>query len=123
MELQRVGRTTGTTGNSGTFSELVSGFLRLTSGGTIGTRSDFKVMIRPSKLTFTPCKRSWGVRQRNSLPNFPLVFGQFADAATFLPTISVSFAYGFVRVSDNPGIKLAIWSKAFPRGESSRSDK
>jgi hypothetical protein len=88
MELQRVGPTTGTTGDSGMFSWIVSGFLRPTSGGIIGTRSDFKVMIRPScrrsKLTFTPCKRSWGVRRRNSLPKFPVVFGQFADAAILL---------------------------------------
>jgi hypothetical protein len=27
---------------------------------------------------------SWGARRRNSLPEFPVVFGQFADAATSL---------------------------------------
>jgi hypothetical protein len=124
MYLQRVGRTTGITRSSGMLSWLVSGYLRPTSGGTIGARSDFKVMIRPScrrsKLTFKPCIRSWGASRRSSLPNFSVVLGQSADAATFLPTISVSLAYSLLGVSDNPGISLATRSKTFPRGESSR---
>ena len=91
-------------------SWIASGFLRPTSGGTIGTRSDFKVMIRPScrrsKLTFTPCKRSWGVRRRNSLPKFPVVFGQFADEAILMPTIAVSLECSLMGVSENPGLRL-----------------
>ena len=83
------------------------------------------MIIRPScrrsKLMLTPCKRSWGASRRNSLPKFPAVFGQFADAATFLPTISVSLAYIFMGVSENSDITLAIWSKALPSGESRRS--
>jgi hypothetical protein len=58
VRLPRVARTTGITRSTGMPSWLVSGYLRPTSGGTIGARSDFKVMIRPwcrrSKLTFKP---------------------------------------------------------------------
>jgi prevent-host-death family protein len=53
------------------------------------------------------------------LPKFPVVFGQFADAAILLPTIAMSLECSLMDVSENPRISFAIWSKAFARGESS----
>jgi hypothetical protein len=48
---------------------------RLWPGGTIGARSDVRVMVRPSfrssKLILMACKRSRSARRRSSLPNFP----------------------------------------------------
>ena len=73
-------------------AELLTGlgFARVDSD--FGAASDVTVMDRPlrvlSKVTDTPYMRNCGATRRSSLPSLLHVFGQLADAAFFLPTIS-----------------------------------
>ena len=54
---------------------------------------DFKVIMRASrvrsKLTESPCKRSWGAIRRNSMPNMCSDLGQRVPAVISLPASSV----------------------------------
>ena len=97
-----------------------SGFVRSCVGGTIGPRSDFKVMNRPScrrsKLTLKPCMRSWGARRRSSLLKVAVVLGQPVDAATFFPAISVSAACSFADVKETPVNRWAYLEQDIPEG-------